>query len=380
MNQVNNAVRRTVSTVMAATLALALAGCGGGTSSGVSGSSSSTPTTMSELIKAAQKEGKLELIGYPADWANYKASIAAFQKKYGISVHVSSPSASSADEIKSIETLKGQPSQPDVPDIGYAFTDPAIQKGLLQKYTPFAKDIPANLKDPNGYWTAAYYGVLTIGVDANKVPVPKTWKDLLNPVYKGKIYIGDPRSGQSQMSAVLSAALANGGGLNNIQPGIDFFAKLARGGYLTKAGGQSPLLTGQAAVVFDWNYNFTSTTYLKEVKTAGINLKTVVPSDGIYGNYYAQPLTANAPHPNAAKLWIEWLLSDQGANIYASAGAVPARINTMLKAGTLSKQAQAALPSATLLAKIAFPNVSQGNAASQVVVKNWANQVISAEK
>ena len=87
----------------------------------------------------------------------------------------------------------------------------------------------------------------------------------------------------------------------------------------------------------------------------------------------------DAPHPNAARLWLEWLLSDDGANIYAEHGAIPARFQEMKKVGTLTKEAEAGLPDADTLKRISFPNIEQGNKMSQLVVKNWGSQVANFE-
>lgn len=240
-------------------------------------------TTIEELTELAQEEGKVHLIAYPDDWANYAASFAAFEEKFGVEVEVSSPDASSAEELQAVETLKGQSTQPDVLDIGYSFVDPAKERGLVDHYVPtVAGEIPENLKDPDGYWTGAYYGVLSIGVDANVVDVPETWADLKDPQYKGKIAIGDPRAGASQLAAVLAAAIANGGSVEDIQPGIDFFTELADEGYLVAAS-DGALQTGEAAVTFDWNYNYSGVK--EQMQRSGIDLQDVVPGDGVFGNF-----------------------------------------------------------------------------------------------
>ncbi|PYY55877.1 MULTISPECIES: extracellular solute-binding protein [unclassified Curtobacterium] len=357
-----------------ATTALLLTGCA--TSSDAS-ASEKVGSDLAEITKLAKQEGKLTLLAYPRTWANYGKTIDAFEKEYGIDVTVKSPNASSAEELTSLKNLKGQSSSADVSDIGYSFTESAIKQGLTEQYTPsVADEVPSNLKDPDHNWTGAYYGVLSIGVDANKVDVPKTFDDLLDPQYKGKIFIGDPREGASALATVSAAALANDGSLTDVQPGIDFFAKLAKGGYLVDASSNAAALeTGQAAVTFDWNYNYSGVQ--SEMDEAGVDLRTTVPSDGVFGNYYAQPITADAPHPNAARLWVEWLLGGAGANNYAESGAVPARYAAMAEAGTLTDAAKEGLPDADTLAEIEFPTTENGDAATTLVVDQWGSKVAS---
>lgn len=330
---------------------------------------------LEEITALAKEEGKVQLIAYPETWANYGESFAGFEEKYGVDVEVSSPNASSAEELTAVKTLKGQSTQPDVLDIGYSFTQPAIEQGLLEEFVPSTIDeVPDNLKDPNGMWVGAYYGVLSIGVDANQVDVPTSFADLLDPQYKGKITIGDPREGASVLATVFAAALANGGDLDDIQAGIDFFEQLADGGYLVDTSSNAAALeTGEAAVTFDWNYNYTG--IQENMNSAGVDLQVVVPSDGVFGNYYAQPLTVASPQPNAGRLWIEWLLSDEGATSYAKSGAVPARYTKMVEAGTLPAEAQSALPPADILDEITFPTLEQGKSATDLVVDQWGPKV-----
>lgn len=350
-----------------------LSACG----SGGSGSSSrKIGANIDEITELAKKEGKVVLIAYPKTWANYAGHFAAFQKKYGVKVEVQSPDISSAEELQAIKTLKGQANQPDVLDIGYSFTQTAISQNLIEAYKPTNFDsIPDALKDPDGKWVGAYYGALSIGVNTKLVKKPASFKDLLGPEYKGKIALpGDPRKGASSMATVFAASLANGGSLDDIGPGIDYFAQLAKAGNLvTISSVSSGLSTGQAAVTFDWNYNFLG--IADQMKKSGVELDYWVPQDGIFGNYYAQPATIESPQPNAARLWINWLTSDEGSEQYALGGAVPARFTELSKAGKLSKKALANLPDPEVLAKIKFPTIDQGNKANQTIASEWAQKV-----
>ena len=335
-------------------------------------------TTVSELESLAKAEGTVQLIAVPAEWANYGGQFAAFKAKYGVDTPVATPDASSADELTAVKNLKGQKTQPDVIDIGYSFTGKAADGKLIAPYKPSNFDaIPDDLKDPNGMWVGAYYGVVQIGTNTSVVEAPKTWNDLLDPKYKGKIALpGDPRKGASSIAAVFSAALANGGSVDDIQPGIDFFEKLAKSGNLVSITSPvSALSTGQAAVVFDWNYNFLGME--EELKKSGVTLETKTFEDGVFGNYYAQPVVADSPHPNAGRLWVDWLTSDEGSELFARGGGIPARYLELKKAGKLSPEALAQLPDASVIEKIKFPTVAQGEAAGKIIVDQWAAKVAS---
>ncbi|MBU3751205.1 MAG: hypothetical protein FGM52_12295 [Mycobacterium sp.] len=81
-------------------------------------------------------------------------------------------------------------------------------------------------------WTGPYYGLISFGVNTNRVPDPTTtWADLLKPGYKGMVATnGDPRQATSPLNAVWAASLANGGSPDDIAPGIDYFGRLSRQG------------------------------------------------------------------------------------------------------------------------------------------------------
>src|SRR5205823_4748291 len=184
--------------------------------------------SMKELIAQAKKEGKLNTIALPPDWANYGEIMNAFQKKYGLKITNDNPNGSSADENQAVRTLKGDSRAPDVVDDSPAFA----------------------------------------------------------------------------IAGAFSAALANGGSLNDVGPGVDFFAQLKKNGnWLPVGGTPQTVASGQTPVVIDWDY--LNLAYTKEFPAA--NWKVTVPTDGVYGAYYCQAINANAPHPWAARLWEEFL-------------------------------------------------------------------------
>lgn len=360
----------------AAALALGLIALTGCASSGADASAKTgLGSSLEEITELAAKEGKVHLIAYPESWANYKESFEIFTEATGLEVEVSNPDGSSAEELEAVRNLKGQSTQPDVLDIGMTFTRQAIDDGLLEPYKPSTFDeVPDALKDPDGNWTAAYYGVMTIGVNANEVDVPKTWADLKDPQYKGKIAMGDPREGAAQLAQVFAASIANGGSADDISKGIDFFAELAEGGYLVSTESSSQALaTGEAAVMLDWNFNFPG--IVDEMEKSGVDLQVSTPTDGVFGTYYAQPLTVDSPQPNAGALWIEHLLSDAGAIAYAKSGAIPARYETLVENDAIPADVLAKLPPADVVSQIQFPTPEQSEAATELIMADWGTRV-----
>src|SRR5215471_11763973 len=172
-----------------------------------------------ELVAQAKKEGNLNVIALPHDWANYGQIISTFKTKYGLSMDEQNPDGSSADENQAVRSLKGDARAPDVVDDGPAFAISGTAEGLFAKYfnTHFAS-IPRAMKDTRGYWTADYWGAISIGYNANIIKTPpKSFADLLKPDYKGKVALnGSPLTSGSAVAGVFAAALSNGGSLNDV--------------------------------------------------------------------------------------------------------------------------------------------------------------------
>ena len=178
------------------------------------------------LVAQAQKEGELNLIAHPRDWANYGEAIDTFSKAFNIKVNSDNPDGSSAEEIVAIKTTKNMAKMPDVVDIGMSVLDDAA--GLLAPYKVANwKDIPNSVKDPDGTWYGAYAGKMALWYDASVSPAPTKIADLDNPAYKGMVALpGDPTAAQQALIAVMATSIANGGSAANVAKGIDFFKKL----------------------------------------------------------------------------------------------------------------------------------------------------------
>jgi putative spermidine/putrescine transport system substrate-binding protein len=327
--------------------------------------------SLAEMAAEAKKEGKLNTIALPPDWSNYGEQISTFQSKYKIPINNADPNDSSAQENQAVQSLQGDPRAPDVVDDGPAFAIAGTAQGLFAKYfvSEFST-VPRFMKDTRGYWTGDYYGAVSIGYNANIVKTPpKTFQDLLKPEYKGQVAMnGSPLTAGSAVAGVFAAALANGGSLNNVGPGIDFFAKLkSAGNWLPVDSSPQTVASGQTPISIDWDY--LNLAYVKEFPAA--NWKVTVPADGVYGAYYCQAINAHAPHPWAARLWEEFLYSDQGQIIFLKGFAHPARFLDMSKRNVIPKNLLAVLPSAALYAKIKFASNGQQTAAKNVIATDW---------
>src|SRR5438477_783749 len=327
--------------------------------------------SMKELIAEAKKEGKLNVIALPHDWANYGQIISTFKSKYGLAMDEQNPDGSSAQENQAVQSLQGDPRAPDVVDDAPAFAISGTAQGLFGKYfvSEFST-IPRNMKDTRGYWTGDYWGAISIGYNGNLVKnPPKTFQDLLKPEYKNQVALnGSPLTSVSAVAGVFAAALANGGSLTNVGPGIDFFAKLkSAGNWIPVQANQQTVASGQTPIVIDWDYLHLG--YGPEFPAA--NWKTTVPSDGVYGAYYAQAINAHAPHPWSARLWEEFLYSDQGQLIWLKGFSHPARFQDLAKRNVIPKALLTALPNAAIYAKVKFATNGQQTAAKNLIAQQW---------
>lgn len=325
-------------------------------------------------MKAAKAEGQLNVITLPPDWANYGAIITAFTKKYGIKINSANPNGSSANEITAVKQLKGQTRAPDVLDLGNSFALEAAAAGLLAPYKVSSwAQIPTSQKAANGDWFADYGGFVAIGYDANKVTgTPTSFKDLEQPQYKGKVALnGDPTEAGAAFAAVYAAALANGGSLDDILPGIQYFAHLKKiGNFVPVTGTTATVESGQTPVLIWWDYLEASAGVTLKGKA---NWKINIPTDGHYASYYDQAISATAPHPAAARLWEEYLYSTTGQNLWLGGMARPIELPSMTSAGTADKAELAALPAAP--ASVSYPTVAQVTKAEALVQKDWASMV-----
>ena len=330
---------------------------------------------MKTLIAQAKKEGHLNTIALPPDWANYGEIMSTFSKKYGIPITNANPDGSSAEENQAVQSLKGDPRAPDAVDDGPAFAISGTAQGLFGKYfvSEFST-IPRFMKDTRGYWTGDYYGAVSIGYNANLISTPpKTWQDLLKPDYKGKVALnGSPLTSGSAVAGVFAAALGNGGSLSNVGPGIDFFAKLkSNGNFIPVQSTPQTVASGQTPISIDWDY--LNLGYTKEFPAA--NWKVTIPADGVYGAYYCQATNATAPHPWAVRLWEEFLYSDQGQLLWLKGFSHPARFQDLANRKVIPKSLLTALPDASLYAKVKFASSGQQTAAKALIAQQWPSKV-----
>jgi putative spermidine/putrescine transport system substrate-binding protein len=327
--------------------------------------------SLAEFVKEAKKEGKLNVIALPDDWSNYGEVKSTFKKKFGLSLDDQNQQGTSAQENQAVRSLKGDSRAPDVLDVGPAFAIDGANEGLYAKYyTTNFRTVPRSEKDGRGFWIGDYWGVISIGANRGLVKnVPKTFADLLKPEYKNQVALnGSPLSSGSARAIVFAAAIANGGSLSNVQPGLDYFKKLKQlGNYIPVQGTPQTVASGQTPIAFDWDY--VNLAYVSEFPAAKWTVN--IDPNGVYGAYYCQAVNATAPHPWAARLWQEFLFSDQGQLLFLKGFAHPSRFPDLAKRKAISAALLKTLPSAAFYAKVKFANTKQGKDATALILDQW---------
>jgi putative spermidine/putrescine transport system substrate-binding protein len=330
---------------------------------------------MDALIAAATEEGTLTTIALPDDGCNSREMIDTIKAKYGLEVNELDPNAGSNDELEAIKANKDNtgPQAPDVVDVGLSFGPQATEEGLLQPYKVETWDtIPAEAKDADGNWWGDYYGVLTFEVNTDVVEnIPQDWADLLKPEYKNMVALaGDPRTSNQAIQTVFAAALANGGSLDDAQPGLDFFKDLvAAGNFVPTIAKPGTIAQGETPITIRWNYNALSN---KDALAGNPEIAVVVPTQGRFAGVYVQGISAFAPHPNAAKLWQEFLYSDEGQLIWMKGYCYPIRYEDLKANGKIPAEIGDKLPDVT---GAVFPSLDQLTAASTLITEQWDSVV-----
>jgi len=367
---------------LAATATLVLTSCAADTASGdgagggsESGADAATATSIEDfgsfedLEAAAKAEGQLNVIALPRDWANYGEILDLFAEQYPeITINEQSPDISSAEEITAAETNEGLDTAPDVFDLGLA-----VALSSTDQFAPYQvqtwDEIPDALKEPSGLFVGDYGGYMSIGYDSSKFDEPGSLDDLLGADYKGAVAInGDPTQAGAAFAAVGLAAVQSDGTLDDFQPGIDFFGELQKAGNFLKVDVTPATITsGETPVVFDWDY-------LNAAAGADNPDWKVAVLDGTgYAGYYNQAINKDAPNPAAARLWQEFLYSDDVQNLWLKGGARPARMEAMTEAGTIDADLAAALPEVP--EETVVPTEEQSTKAGTLLGEKWAASV-----
>jgi len=320
------------------------------------------PAMAQDTLAAAKAEGQYVSYGMSDDWVNLGAIFGEIESKFGLK-HVDTD-MTSAEQITHLLAEKDAPVM-DIADIGYDFTGRLLENGLAASYKNASWDnIKPQYKDADGRWASSYWGAIAFLVNTDKVKVaPRTWNDLLKSEYKDMVCSRDPRISSYATASVLAAAYANGGGEDNVQPGLDWFKQLRDSGNLRNGVVLNVASVQKGECPISLVYDFDG--FAKRDAT-GLPLQVIIPTDGTVGMLFAQYISAAAPHPNAAKVAIDFLFSEEGQHLLAEGYAHPTRDIA------LSDAVKAKMLPASAYEKVRFPtNLASFSGAIKSIAEGW---------
>jgi putative spermidine/putrescine transport system substrate-binding protein len=258
----------------------------------------------------------------PPQWADWAGMLKAIKADLGFDIP--HDNKNSGQTLSQLIAEKANP----VADIAYMGVDVGYKskaEGVTEAYKPKGFDeIPAGLKDADGFWHATHYGTLGLFVNKDALggkPVPACWKDLLKPDYKGMVGYLDPSSASVGFVGAVAVNQALGGNEKNFDPALGFFKDLAKNQPIVpKQTSYARVVSGEIPILFDYDFN----AYRGKYTEKG-NFEFVIPCEGTVTFPYVMALVKNAPHRENAQRVLDFLLSDKGQTIWTNAFLRPAR-------------------------------------------------------
>jgi putative spermidine/putrescine transport system substrate-binding protein len=321
-----------------------------------------------ELFEAARKEGLVVSFDTGSTWANWAGQFKAFQKRYP-GVEMVYNDLGSAATVVALDKARNRPQA----DTAYYFAASgldAAKAGVVDGYKPvnFAK-LPDALREADGRWFTIHTLSVAFLVNTKLVKsIPQGWADLLKPDYKNAIVYQDPRStGQGQVVA-FAAAFGNGGSMDNVTPGIDYLGKLTKAGNVLRTVGTTPYAQFLKGEIPIWIGYENDGLKAKFTDGMGDSIAVVIPKEASAAAPYAISLVKNGPNPSAGKLWLNFVMSDEGQKIFAEGYVRPSVPGIALPASVADK-----MPAAPQVQAI---DIAKATAKKAEIDAGWAKTVL----
>ncbi|VVE21002.1 Putative 2-aminoethylphosphonate-binding periplasmic protein [Pandoraea horticolens] len=322
-----------------------------------------------DLYAKAAEEGLVVSFDTGPEWANWKALFAEFRKRYP-KVEITYNDIGSAATVVALDKSRRRP-QADTAYYFAASALDAVQKDVVAPFKPINFDaLPKVFRDNDGRWFTIHSLNIAFLVNTKLVKhVPQSWADLLKPEYKNAVVYLDPRStGQGQV-AVFAAAYAFGGNVDNPKPGADFFGKLRDAGNVMRVEGTTPyakFVKGEIPILIGYENDGLKAKYTDGMGDAA---QVVIPKEASVSAPYAISLVKNGPNPDAAKLWLNLIMSPVGQALFAQGYVRPA-----VPGVPLSAEMRARMPDAPQVRPL---DVARAAAQKAEVDRLWSAAVLA---
>jgi len=320
------------------------------------------------LYEAARKEGLIVSFDTGPTWANWAGQFKAFQKRYP-GVEMVYNDLGSAATVVALDKARNRPQA----DTAYYFAGSALdaaKAGVVEGFKPgnFER-LPETLREKDGQWFTVHTLSVAFLVNTKLVKtVPQSWADLLKPEYKNAIVYQDPRStGQGQV-VTFAAAFGNGGSMDDIKPGVDYLGKLSKAGNVLRTVGTTPYAQFLKGEIPIWIGYENDGLKAKHLDGMGEGIAVVIPQEASAAAPYAISLVKNGPNPNAGKLWLNFIMSDEGQKIFAEGYVRPAVPGVALPASVADK-----MPAAPQVRPI---DIAKATAKKAEIDAGWAKAVL----
>lgn len=289
------------------------------------------------LYEKAVKEGLVVSFDTGPTWANWAAQFAAFKRRYP-EVELVYNDLGSAATVVALEKARNRPQA----DTAYYFAASAVdaaKKGVVAPFRPINFDrLPPVFREPDGRWFTIHSLTIAFVVNTKLVKnVPQSWADLLKPEYKNSVVYLDPRSTGIGQVMVFAANFAQGGDMNNVQPGLEYFGKLQASGNMLRVLGTTPYAQFVKGEIPIWISYENDGLKAKWTDGLGDAVAVVIPKEASAAAPYAISLVDKGPNPDAGKLWLNFTMSDLGQGIFAQGFVRPSVPGTKLPDSVAAK-------------------------------------------
>jgi iron(III) transport system substrate-binding protein len=265
-----------------------------------------------KLLAAAKSEGQLNMFGTrPSE--SIGPVLEQFKKDTGLSLEYTRFPSNKVFERVNAEFAAGKLEADYIDLTDLTLLGEWVKMGVLAKYkVPSHDRIDASIKHPDGMWYYIARPSMMMAINTAEISeadAPKSWKESLDPKWKGKIGMQSIEVGGSAFSA--QAFL-------RIKVGADSWTRLAAEEprlYPSVAALTTDLVRGRVGLAY-----IDASSVATQIQ-AGAPLKIILPSEGLVGFGVFGGISVKAPHPNAAKLWMNYVTSKRGSTLMSQSGA-----------------------------------------------------------